>query len=84
MSNCWGNGNSDRFVNNTCVSSAKAGGFGSDCDKGPLMVVSGNTVYNEEGSLGKTKICDKSNVVVPDGWPTTAESMEMAKAVLLW
>ena len=29
------------------------------------MKNSGNTIMNKDGSLGKTKVCDKSNTVRP-------------------
>ena len=83
VNNCWGSGNSDRFINNTCVSNTRNGGFASDCHKGPLMIVSGNQIYNQDGSLGSTSICDASNVMA-GAWPSVSESMRMAKDVLLW
>ena len=30
---CWGSGNSDQFVSNTCIANSDTGGFKSDCEK---------------------------------------------------
>ena len=45
------------------------------------MVVSGNTIYNKQGTLGKTAICDKSNKV-GGAWPSAGEVVKMGRAVL--
>jgi hypothetical protein len=81
VNDCWGSGNNDQFVNNTCIANSDSGGFKSDCKKGPLMTVSGNSIYNREGSLGDTKLCDTSNHVAGK-WPSAKEVTEMGKRVL--
>ena len=83
VGSCWGggDGNSDHYLNNTCVANSDTGGFGSDCVLGPLMVVSGNEVYNANGTLGNTKICDKTNVV-KGKWPNAESIIQMIKDVL--
>merc|ERR1711981_1042153 len=48
-SNCWGGGDNDWFVNNTCVTDSDNGGFRSDCQKGSGMEVSGNAIYTKSG-----------------------------------
>jgi len=80
VSNCWGGGNSDHFVNNTCIANSNTGGFASDCKQSPLMEVSGNKIYNQAGSLS-AKICDASNVVAGK-WPSPDEVVAMIKAKL--
>ena len=81
VNGCWENGNSDRFVNNTCVANSKTGGFSSDCKKGPLMVVSGNTIYNEDGKLPGVKFCDTSNELAGK-WPSAQQIVKMGRDVL--
>jgi hypothetical protein len=44
------------------------------------MVVSNNSIYNQQGSLDK-KICDTSNKV-KGPWPSAAEAVAMGRAVL--
>ena len=78
---CWENGNADHFVNNTCIANSPAGGFGSDCTKGPLMVVSGNTIYNEDGTLNGTKLCDTTNHIAGK-WPAADDIVKLGRAVL--
>jgi len=80
VGNCWGSGNSDRFVNNTCISNTDGGGFASDCQKGPLMTVSGNKLYNKEGK-GWAPVCDKTNIIA-GAWPSAEQTVAMARAVL--
>ena len=83
MSNCWIAGNSNRFVNNTCIANSNTGGFTSDCPgKGPapLMTVAANRIYNQAGKLD-AKLCDPSNVVV-GGWPGVDEVLRMGREVL--
>ena len=81
-----GGGNSDWFVNNTCVANSDTGGFRSDCDKAhggdawPLMEVSGNTIYTKAGSW-TAKVCDKTNVLAGK-WPDPAAVVEMGRKVL--
>jgi len=81
VNNCWGSGNSDRFINNTCIANSDRGGFSSDCTKGPLMTVSGNAIYNQEGSPGSVRFCDRSNRVA-GVWPSAAGVVQMGKRVL--
>jgi hypothetical protein len=81
VGNCWGSGNSDRFIENTCIANSDTGGFASDCRKGPLMVVNGTRIYNKEGTIGSTKLCDKTNVVAGK-WPSAAETVKLARSVL--
>lgn len=76
---CWGAGNSDQFINNTCITNV-AGGFKSDCEKGPLMTVSGNQIYTAKGAP-KPKVCDKSNVF-RGTWPSDDEIIEMGRKKL--
>lgn len=78
--NCWGGGNSDQFVNNTCVANSDTGGFRSDCSKSPLMTISGNHIYNREGKLDE-KMCDTSNKLAGP-WPSAQQIVEMGKQVL--
>jgi len=79
-SNCWGGGNSNQFINNTCVANSATGGFRSDCSKDPLMIVSGNQIYDSSGEFSK-KLCDKSNVF-KGKWPTADEIVAMGKKKL--
>ena len=81
VGSCWGGGNDDQFVNNTCIANSVSGGFNSDCKKAAGMVVSGNSIYNKAGSLGKTVLCDASNVV-KGKWPSAEDVVQMARAVL--
>ena len=74
-SSCWGTGNNDWFVNNTCI-----GGFNSDCKKGEGMEVSGNTVYNKDGNIGK--VCDPTNVGKVT--PSDDEIIAMGAAIIGW
>ena len=82
----WGGGNSDWFVNNTCVANSDTAGFRSDCDKAhggdawPLMEVSGNTIYNKAGTW-TAKVCDQTNVLAGK-WPDAAAVVEMGRKVL--
>jgi hypothetical protein len=62
VDNCWGYGQNNWFVNNTCVANAPSGGFRSDCDKKD-MHMSGNQIYNADGQLKNTKICDPNTKV---------------------
>merc|ERR1711988_175636 len=78
--NCWGNGNSNQFINNTCVANSATGGFRSDCKKAPLMTVSGNSIYTSSGSFS-AKFCDKSNVF-KGKWPSAAEIVAMGRKKL--
>ena len=78
--NCWGNGNMNEFINNTCIANSGSGGFASDCSKAPYMVISGNKIYNSEGKLS-SKICDASNKV-EGAWPDANTVVAMAKKVL--
>jgi hypothetical protein len=80
VTNCWGVGNNDHFINNTCISNTDDGGFKSDCEKGPLMQVSGNQIYNAQGKTS-TKFCDPTNVVAGK-WPSAAEVVKMGEKVL--
>jgi hypothetical protein len=84
VNNCWKsqglNGNSDQFINNTCVTNSDTGGFQSDCKKPPLMTVSGNKIYNKQGTISG-KFCDTTNVVVGKNPPADA-IVAMAKVVL--
>ena len=80
VSNCWGGGNSNQFINNTCVANSANGGFRSDCQKSPLMTISGNKIANSDGSLGSTKICDNTNTV--EKWPSPEEVVAQAKTVV--
>ena len=77
-------GNSNQFINNTCITNSKDGGFSSDCDisEKSLMTIAGNRIYTADGSLGGTKICDDTNTVA--AWPTADVLVEMACAVLNW
>ena len=63
VSNCWGNGDSNWFVNNTCVSNIPDGGFRSDCANKDGMHITGNHIYNANGDLKGDKICDASNTI---------------------
>ena len=82
VSNCWGGGNSNQFINNTCIANSDSGGFQSDCKKSPLMTISGNKIYNKKGKIaGSDKFCDKTNIVVGPN-PSAADIIEMAKKVL--
>jgi hypothetical protein len=80
VNNCWGNGNSDHFVNNTCIANSAQGGFSSDCKKGQLMEVSGNAIYNQDGAL-PTQLCDASNHMA-GAWPTADQIVAMGRAVI--
>merc|ERR1712196_171460 len=51
VSNCWGRGNSNEFMNNTCIGNSAAGSFTSDCFKAPMMTVSGNQIYTKSGEF---------------------------------
>ena len=51
VSNCWGKGNSNRYIGNTCIANSDKGGFGSDCGKAPLMIVNATQIYNKNGAL---------------------------------
>eukprot|EP00937_MAST-01D_sp_MAST-1D-sp2_P004825 g4825.t1 len=79
VNNCWGGGNSNEFINNTCVANSASGGFGSDCKKAPLMTVSGNKVSNSDGKW-TIKVCDKSNTVAK--WPSPDAVIAQAKGML--
>ena len=81
VNDCWGGGNSDRFVNNTCIANSVDGGFRSDCKMAPLMVVSGNTIYNEDGVLKGVALCDKTNKI-GGKWPTAKEVINMGRKVI--
>merc|ERR1712054_284682 len=74
-SNCWGTGNNDWFVNNTCI-----GGFRSDCKKDSGMQVSGNKVYNKNGNPGQ--VCDKTNIGFK--LPSDDEIIQMGAKVIGW
>ena len=80
VNDCWGGGNSDQFVNNSCVANSATGGFRSDCNKQALMKVSGNAVYNQQGVL-TVSLCDKSNRIAGK-WPSAQEIVKMGRAVL--
>ena len=56
-------GTRNLFRDNACITNSDVGGFASDCVKPTNLSVSGNTVYNRNGTLGKTKLCDATNVV---------------------
>lgn len=77
VSNCYGKGNNDWFVDNQCIANSGTGGFGSDCSLDFGMQVYGNTVYNSDGSLG-TKICNTTNTVAK--WPSDKDLIAMGKA----
>jgi len=81
VTNCWGKGNSDRFIENTCISNTDTGGFASDCRKAPLMIVNGTLLYNKAGEIHE-RVCDATNVVAGK-WPSAAETVQMAQSVLL-
>jgi len=85
VENCWGAGINNWFVNNTCVSSISDGGFRSDCDgkdKKDNMEIVGNKVYNMNGDLKNTKICDTSNTIAKA--PSDDDIIEMGKKVIGW
>jgi hypothetical protein len=44
------------------------------------MNISGNRVYNRDGSLGKTKICDPTNTVQAS--PSNDDVIELGRKVL--
>merc|ERR1719453_869799 len=75
-----GVGNSDKFVNNTCIANSEQAGFATDCPGTqaayPGMRVSGNAIYNKQGVLSGTKLCDATNKVVGK-WPSAAEVVAM-------
>ncbi|KAL3921178.1 MAG: hypothetical protein SGPRY_004993, partial [Prymnesium sp.] len=48
------------------------------CCKAPLMVVSGNKVYNKAGFWNKTTICDATNEMA-GSWPSPSEVVQMAR-----
>jgi len=81
VSNCWGFGEKNWFVNNTCVSNQKDGGFRSDCGKKD-MHISGNHIYNADGALKGTDFCDKSNTIAKA--PTDDEIISWGKKVIGW
>jgi hypothetical protein len=42
VDNCWGYGQNNWFVNNTCVANAANGGFRSDCEKKDMHMSGAN------------------------------------------
>jgi len=92
VGNCWGGGDSNWFVNNTCVTQESAGGFRSDCQSSTQLLhshpqpngmkIAGNSIYTASGTLGNTKLCDKTNTV--HKLPTDAEVIAMGKKIIGW
>lgn len=83
VSNCWGNGENNWFVNNTCVSNEADGGFRSDCGKNEMGKLSGNHIYNANGDLGKnSKMCDKTNTIAKS--PSDDTIIGWGKKVIGW
>jgi len=81
VSDCWGDGNMDRFIGNTCIANSDDGGFATDCrGLAPYMNVSGNTIYTATGNLS-SKLCDPSNVVA-GAWPDADTVAKMARDLL--
>lgn len=78
--NCWGGGNMNQFINNTCVANSATGGFRSDCKKSPFMTISGNEIYTSSGEFS-AEFCDKSNVF-KGKWPDAAEIVAMGRKKL--
>jgi hypothetical protein len=76
VSNCWGSGKNNWFINNTCVANSKDGGFRSDCQD--AVKISGNEVFNTEGKA--PKICDKTNTFHTT--PSDDDIIDMGKKVL--
>jgi len=79
VGDCWGNGNSNQFINNTCIAISKVGGFRSDCSSSPFQTVSGNKVFNLDGRWG-ISVCDSSNTIA--NWPSDADIIEMGRDVM--
>jgi len=64
VSNCWGGGKNNWFVNNTCVANSDIGGFKKSC--GRQETITGNKVYNRNGSLA-FDMCNGNTIQkVPD------------------
>lgn len=83
VSNCWGNGENNWFVNNTCVSNEADGGFQSDCGNNKMGKLSGNHIYNANGTLGKNgKMCDKTNTIAKS--PSDDTIIGWGKKVIGW
>jgi len=92
VGNCWGGGDSNWFVNNTCITQESAGGFRSDCQSSTQLLhshpqpngmkIAGNSIYTASGTLGNTKLCDKTNTV--HKLPTDAEVIAMGKKIIGW
>ena len=81
VDNCWGFGDKNWFVNNTCVANSPNGGFRSYCQKKDMQN-SGNTIYNAEGQLAHTKICDPSNKVMKT--PSDDAIIALGKKAIGW
>jgi hypothetical protein len=81
VDNCWGFGDKNWFVNNTCVANSPDGGFRSDCEKKD-MENSGNTIYNAKGILKGTKICDPTNKV--EVTPSDDDIIALGKKAIGW
>jgi hypothetical protein len=81
VDNCWGYGQNNWFVNNTCVANAPNGGFRSDCGKKD-MHMSGNQIYNSDGQLKNTKICDPNTKV--DKTPSDDAIIALGKKTIGW
>jgi len=81
VSNCWGGGNNNWFVNNTCVANSDDGGFRSDCNHNTGMQIFGNSIYNRDGKLNQ-KLCDASNKVHKA--PSDDVVIQMGEHVIGW
>jgi len=46
------------------------------------MKIAGNSIYTASGTLGNTKLCDKTNTV--HKLPTDAEVIAMGKKIIGW
>ena len=80
VGDCWGGGNMDWFINNTCVTKMADSGYHPDCPghgPNPYEIVTGNTVYNQDGVL-KGKICGATVAK----WPSDEALVAMGKKVL--
>jgi hypothetical protein len=82
VSNCWGKGEENWYVNNTCVSNQHDGGFRSDCKVFEGMRVSGNHVFNANGNLKGQRLCDKTNTIAKA--PSDDEVIGWGKKAIGW
>ena len=82
VSNCWGSGQNNWFVNNTCVSNDADGGFRSDCKNTKEMEIKGNHIYNLNGDLKGTTVCDKTNTIAKA--PSDDTIIGWGKKVIGW